>query len=281
MNRVEPPTVATLKLLPMRKPSEEERKALGAFLATRRGRLQPTDIGIAAGQRRTPGLRREEVAVLAGISNSWYTWLEQGRDIHVSGETLERLATVLRLDRAETEHLFALSSRQRWTSTASTGVSDALFDLVRSVDPVPAYIRTKWLDILAWNPAIADLFVDLGELDPRQRNTLRLTFLYPPYRNLIRDWEEFARSMLRIFCAARAKAPDKTPFDELTESIRAESDEFRNWWPEGEVQSFDEGVKRLRHPTRGLVDLTYVALTPDGQPDLSFVAYMSRPGSED
>ena len=265
----------------MKKPSEEERKALGAFLATRRGRLRPAAVGIPAGQRRTPGLRREEVAVLAGISVSWYTWLEQGRDVHVSPATLERLAGVLRLDRAEAEHLFALSSRQRVASTASDGVSGALLDLVRSVDPVPAYVRTKWFDILAWNPAIADLFVDFGALEPRERNTLRLTFLHAPYRSLIRNCEEFARGMLRIFGAARAKASDKTPFDRLAEDLRARSDEFRAWWPENEVQGFDEGVKRLRHPRRGLLDLTYVALTPDGQPDLSFVTYLLRPGRED
>ena len=237
---------------------------------------------IAAGpQRRTPGLRREEVALLAGISVSWHTWLEQGRDIHVLAATLERLAGVLRLDRAETEHLFALSSRQRFARAVSEGASDALFELVQSVDPVPAYVRTKWFDILAWNPAISDLFVDFGGLDRFERNTLRLTFLYAPYRNLIRDWEQFARRMLRIFCAARAKAADKAPFDRLADALRAESDAFRDWWPEGDVQGFDEGTKRLRHPTRGLVDLTYVALTPDGQPDLSLVAYMIRPGGED
>ena len=265
----------------MRRPSEEERRALGAFLASRRGRLRPTDMGISAGKRRTPGLRREGVAALAGMSVSWYTWLEQGRDIHVSAAALERLAGVLRLDRAETEHLFALASRQRSAPAASNGVSDALFDLVQAVDPVPAYVRTPWLDILAWNPAVCDLFVDFGELEPRDRNTLRLTFLYPPYRALIRNWEEFARGMLRVFCAARAKAADKTPFDRLSDALRAESGEFRDWWPEGEVQGFDEGVKRLRHPTRGLVDLTYVALTPDGRPDLSVVTYMLRQGKED
>ena len=265
----------------MKKPSLEDRKELGAFLVSRRGRLNPADAGVSGGKRRTPGLRREEVAALAGISVSWYTWLEQGRDIHVSAATLERLAGVLRLDRAETEHLFALSSRQRPPFAAAEGVSDALIDLVESVDPVPAYVRNTRLDILAWNAAIADLFVDFGALEPPQRNTLRLTFTYEPYRCLIRNWEEFARGMLRVFCAARTKAVDKRPFDQLIEDIRPESEEFRRWWPEGDVQGFDEGVKRLRHPRRGLIDLTYVALTPAGQPDLSFITYLLRPGDGD
>lgn len=118
-------------------------------------------------------------------------------------------------------------------------------------------------------------------MEPHERNTLRLTFVHVPYRELLRDWETFARGMLRIFCAFYAKAPDKAPLDALADTLRAESEEFREWWPEGEVQGFDEGVKRLRHPTRGLIDLTYVALTPDGRPDLSFVTYMPRPGQDD
>ena len=143
-------------------------------------------------------------------------------------------------------------------------------------NPVPAYVRTRWFDILAWNPVIVELFVDCGKLAPDDRNTLRLMFLRAPYRELICNWEEFARRMLRIFCANRAKAADKAPFDRLADGLRAESKEFRGWWPEGEVQGFDEGIKRLRHPTLGLVDLTYVALTSDGKPDLSFITYVMR-----
>ena len=265
----------------MKKPSPEDRRELGAFLSARRGRLQPAAVGLPTGRRRTPGLRREEVAALAGVSVSWYTWLEQGRDIGVSADALGRLAGVLRLDRAESAHLFALASRQLPASAAGAELSDALVALVRSIDPTPAYVRNSRLDILAWNPAVADLFVDFGALRPHERNTLRLTFLYPPYRSLIRDWEPFARVMLRVFRAARAKAPDKAPFDRLVEEIGAESEEFRAWWREGDVQSLDEGVKRLRHPTRGLLDLTYVVLTPEGRPDVSFVTYVPRPGGEE
>ncbi len=263
----------------MKKPSPEERRELGAFLSSRRGRLQPGDVGLPAGPRRTPGLRREEVALLAGVSVSWYTWLEQGRDIGVSAEVLKRLSSVLRLDRAESMHLFALSSRQPAVVAACEEPSDGLVALVQAIDPVPAYIRSNRLDILAWNPAVVDLFVDYGRLEPHERNTLRLLFLYPPYRSLMRDWEQLARATIRVFRAARAKAADKGPFDQLVEEICAGSEEFRTWWPEIDVQGFDEGAKRLRHPTHGLLDLTYVSLIPEGRPGLSFVTYTPRPGS--
>ena len=258
----------------MRKPSADERKALGAFLASRRGRLQPADLGLAAGQRRTPGLRREEVAVLAGISVSWYTWLEQGRDISVSAATLSRLAHVLRLEPAEADYLLALASRQPAIAATGEDLSDMLLDLIQAIDPVPAYVRNGRLDILAWNPAVADLFVDYQTLDPHDRNTLHLMFLYAPYRELIHDWERIARGTIGIFRAARAKALNKAPFDELVEEIGAGSKEFRCWWRELDVQGFSEGVKRLNHPTRGRVDLTYVAMVPEGRPDLSFISYL-------
>ena len=265
----------------MKKPAAEERKALGAFLSSRRGRLQPADLGLSSGPRRTPGLRREEVAVLAGISVSWYTWLEQGRDISVSAATLERLARVLRLDRAEAEHLLALASRQPAIVATGEDLSDVLLDLIQAIDPVPAYVRNVRLDILAWNPAVADLFVDYGALEPRARNTLYLMFLYAPYRELIDDWARVARGTIGIFRAGRAKASDKAPFDVLVEEISTGSAEFRRWWQDVDVQGFGEGVKRLHHPTRGLIDLTYVALIPESRPDLSFVSYLPSAGAYD
>ena len=265
----------------MKKPSSEERKELGVFLSSRRARLQPGESGLPTGPRRTPGLRREEVALLAGVSVSWYTWLEQGRDIGVSAEVLERLSSVLKLDRAESLHLFALSSRRPPVVPTFDAPSDGLLYLVQAIDPIPAYIRNSRLDIVAWNPAVADLFVDYGGLEPHERNTLRLLFLYPPYRNLMRDWEHMARGTIRVFHAARARAADKGPFDRLVEDLRAGSEEFRAWWPQVDVQGFDEGEKRIRHPTHGLLDLTYVTLTPEGRPDLSLVTYISRPGACD
>ncbi len=262
----------------LKKPLPEQRKALGAFLGSRRARLLPSELGLPAGPRRTPGLRREEVALLAGVSVSWYTWLEQGRDVQASVEALGRIAGVLRLDRAEFMHLFALSSREPPALAASGELSEGMVMLVRAIDPMPAYVRNSRLDILAWNNAVADLFVDYAALPPRERNTLRLMFLYEPYRTLILDWEMVARGTLATFRAARARARDKAPFDRLVEELQDASAEFCAWWPDVDVRGFDEGSKRLRHPRMGLVDFIYVALSPEGQPDLSLVTYIPRPG---
>ena len=205
----------------MKRPSLEQRKALGSFLASRRARLKPSELGLEEGRRRVPGLRREEVAVLAGVSVSWYTWLEQGRDIQASADTLRRVSDVLRLSRIETLHLFALSSREAPSVVTTVRVTEGLIMLVQAVDPIPAYVRNSHLDILAWNAAVADLFVDYATLQPHERNTLRLLFLYPPYRTLIVDWEQLTRGMLSTFSAARVRAQDKAPFDNLIAELLA------------------------------------------------------------
>jgi transcriptional regulator with XRE-family HTH domain len=259
-----------------KKTSPEQRRELGIFLSSRRARLNPKEFGLPEGPRRTPGLRREEVAVLTGVSVSWYTWLEQGRDIQPSTEALLRIAKVFKLDRVESAHLFDLSTREAPTVATGGGISDGLDMLVRAINPIPAYVRNTRLDILAWNDAIADLFVDYGSLQPHERNTLRLLFLYRPYRTLILDWEQMARGMISAFRAARAHAQDKAPFDSLVDELSAQSPEFQDWWQDTDVKGFDEGMKRLRHPTSGHIEFTYVALTPEGRPDLSLVTYIPR-----
>ncbi|CRM75918.1 MULTISPECIES: helix-turn-helix transcriptional regulator [Pseudomonas] len=259
-----------------KRPSMEQRREFGKFLSSRRARLEPKEFGLPEGPRRTQGLRREEVAVLAGVSVSWYTWLEQGRDIQPSPDALRRIAKVLKLDRIESAHLFALSALEAPAVEAGGGVSAGLEMLVRAINPIPAYVRNSRLDILAWNDAIAELFVDYGSLEPHERNTLRLLFLYIPYRTLILDWEQMARGMISAFRASRALAQDKAPFDSLIEELSALSPEFREWWQDTEVKGFDEGRKRLLHPVSGYIDFTYVALTPEGRPDLSMVTYIPR-----
>src|SRR5471032_428335 len=131
------------------RPSAEQRREFGAFLSSRRARLLPKEFGLPDGQRRTPGLRREEVAVLAGVSVSWYTWLEQGRDVQPSPDALRRIAKVLRLDRVESAHLYALSALDAPAADSGGGVSAGLDMLVRAINPIPAYVRNTRLDILA------------------------------------------------------------------------------------------------------------------------------------
>lgn len=259
--------------MPIKERVSEERRALGSFLVDRRARLKPGELGLPEVRRRTPGLRREEVAHLAEVSVSWYTWLEQGRDIRVSALTLKRVSQALRLDRAETEHLFALASQVSPPHLVGEDLTEGLSLLIKAIDPLPAYIRNSRLDILVWNPAVADLFIDYGNLDPYERNTLRLLFLNEYYRTLIVDWESLAREMMGTFRAARAKAKDKVPFDELIEELSSKSREFVEWWPNLDVKNFGEGSKRLHHPRLGLVELSYVALSPQERPELSLVTY--------
>lgn len=262
------------------RPSLDQRREFGVFLTSRRARVQPGDVGLPAGKRRTPGLRREEVALLAGVSVSWYTWLEQGRDIQPSPDALRRISKVLKLDRIEASHLFALSSLEAPAVEGGGGVSAGLAMLVQAINPIPAYVRNTRLDILAWNDAIAELFVDYGSLQPHERNTLRLLFVYLPYRTQILDWEQMARGMISAFRAARAQAQDKAPFDSLVEELSGLSPEFRDWWQDTEVKGFEEGRKRLVHPITGrTLEFTYVALTPEGRPELSLVTYIPRPAA--
>ena len=263
------------------RPSLDQRREFGAFLTSRRARLQPADVGLPEGKRRTPGLRREEVALLAGVSVSWYTWLEQGRDIQPSSDALGRIAAVLKLDRVESAHLFVLAALDARVVESSGGVSAGLQMLVQAMGPIPAYVRNTRLDILVWNDAIAELFVDYGSLPPAERNTLRLLFLHPPYRTRILDWEQMARGMIASFRAARAQAQDQAPFDSLVGELSVASPEFAAWWQDTGVKGFDEGRKRLWHPVDGVLEFTYVALTPEGRPDLSLVTYLPRPTAGD
>lgn len=265
----------------MGKPSPEQRRALGAFLASKRARIQPNGVGLPGSVRRTPGLRREEVAGLAGVSVSWYTWIEQGRDIQVSVETLRRVAKVIRLDHVETTHLLALALHMPPDPTAPEQPSEGLDMLVRALDPVAAYVRNTRFDILAWNKAITELFLDYGALQPHERNTIRLLFLYAPYRSLIQNWESLAHGYVSTLRAARTRATDKAPFDRLAAELSEASGEFRTWWAEVDVMAFDEGRKRLRHPSLGDVEYTYFSMTPDKQPNLSVVVYLPHKAARD
>ena len=265
----------------MGKPSSEQRKALGAFLAGKRASVQPSSSAPSSGLRRTPGLRREEVAALAGVSVSWYTWMEQGRDIQISIGTLLRIARVLQLEPVETRHLLALTQHLPAYADPSEDVSEGLVMMIQAMDPTPAYVRNARFDILAWNRSVTELFIDYGALRLHERNTIRLLFLHPYYRKLIRNWEELAHTYVLSLRAARTRASDKQPFDSLAAELSDASDEFRAWWSEVGVTAFSEGLKQLRHPSLGDVDYAYVTMTPENQPNLSVVVYVPLTSARD
>ncbi|MEP9352812.1 helix-turn-helix transcriptional regulator [Xanthobacter sp. KR7-65] len=250
-------------------------RPLGGFLKDRRGRLDPAAFGFPPGRRRTPGLRREEVAQRANISATWYTWLEQGRGGAPSADVLERIARALMLTEVEREHLFLLGlgrapeARYR----RSDAVTPRLQRVLDALDPSPALIRTATWDVVAWNRAAAAMLTDYGKLPPDRRNVLRFIFLDPRVRAAQSDWEGVARFVVGAFRIDAARAGAAAEVQPLVEELCRLSPEFAAMWRDNEVYGQGEVVKQIRHPILGPVTLEYSAFAVDGRPDLSMVVY--------
>ena len=249
---------------------------LGAYLKDRRGKLDPTAFGFSALRRRTPGLRREEVAQRANISPTWYTWLEQGRGGTASPEVLDRIASALILTDVEREHLFliGLGHPPGGRYRRDEGVSPRLQRVLDALEPSPALIRTATWDVLAWNRGASVMLTDFGALPPGQRNILRSIFLDPRARAIQYDWESVARYVLGAFRVDAARAGAAAEIQPLVEELRRLSPEFDAMWREGEVPTaHGEAVKRIRHPVLGPMTFEYSAFAVDGRSDLSLVVY--------
>ena len=244
------------------RPSSSANAALGAFLRAMRARIHPASVGISSvGQRRVPGLRREEVAQLAQVGFVWYTWLEQGRDVNVSSEVLERLYAALRLSQAEREHLFALAHNRPPPNMALEDhkvaqSSSAL--LSRMMDA--AYISTTRWDVLAWNSAAEGLFRDLALAQKTQPNMIRFLFTSPRLRALHVDWETQARVSLEKFRMDFWRYQNRASFNDLVAELQAVSDEFRQWWDSPLIHPLEAGVKVFRRNGKA-VEYSYNVLT--------------------
>ena len=251
-------------------------KSLGDFLKSRRTRLDPASFGFS-GRRRTPGLRREEVAQRANISPTWYTWLEQGRGGGPSAEVLERIAAALMLTDAEREHLFMLGLGRppEVRYRRADGVSPRLQRLLDSLDASPAIIKTATWDVVAWNRAAAVVLTDYDALPAGQRNILHFLFRNPAVRAQQHDWDSIARFVVGAFRADVARAGLTSEAAELVAELRGMSPEFDALWQENEVWSSGngDGVKRLVHPMLGQIELEYSAFAVDGRPDLNMIVY--------
>jgi transcriptional regulator with XRE-family HTH domain len=251
-------------------------RSLGDFLRSRRTRLDPASFGFA-GRRRTPGLRREEVAQRANISPTWYTWLEQGRGGAPSAEVLDRIASALMLTNAEREHLFMLGLGRppevRYEPV--DGVNPRLQRLLDSFDASPAIIKTATWDVVAWNRAAAVVLTDYGTLPAGQRNILQFLFRDPAVRAKQHDWESVARFVVGAFRADVARAGIVSEAGELVAELRGFSAEFDALWQDNEVLGHGDGdsIKRLQHPELGPVELEYSAFSVDGRPDLGLIVY--------
>ena len=251
------------------------RRAAGAFLRSRRGRLAPSDVGLSQGfRRRTPGLRREEVAILAGVGTTWYTWLEQGRGIQPSGEVLSALAEVLRLDPAERHHLFSLYDRptQERRLPGEEHVGEPLRHMVDGLAGQPALVLGWRWDILAWNRA-AELVIgpDAG-LDGGRPNVIDLLFS-DPARRLFVDWETVARGALATFRADCARHIGDPDFEAMVARLTRLSPEFAAWWPQHDVAHRLAGKKRLNHGAAGRMHFTFSMLAVGDRPGLKLCVF--------
>jgi transcriptional regulator with XRE-family HTH domain len=248
---------------------------LGAYLKDRRAKLDPAALGFAAGRRRTPGLRREEVAQRANISPTWYTWLEQGRGGAPSADVLDRIARALMLTDVEREHIFLLGLGRppEVRYHASDGVTPRLQHVLDALQPCPALIRTATWDIVAWNRAATVMLTDYAALPPDQRNVLRFIFLDPRVRAAQQNWESVARFVVGAFRVDAARAGAAAAVQPLVDELCRLSPEFKAMWNDNEVRSHGEAVKHMRHPIAGPIAFEYSAFAVDGRPDLAMVVY--------
>lgn len=249
---------------------------LGNLLRSRRRALSPAELGITdMSRRKTPGLRREEVAELAGISVDWYTRLEQGRDVTPSPGTLAALARALRLSRDETEHMKSLSLRAQPLRFERETVPETLRTLLAQVE-VPAYVTGRRWDVLAWNGHAVDLMTDFSKYEEEERNILHYMLTDQDVRAMFVDWEHEARRMISQFRAMYDAFCDDPAFARLVSTLKARSAEFRAWWQAHEVRPPTAGEKRLRHPRLGDISVEYVTFQASQDPALKLVLY-TRP----
>lgn len=262
--------------------SESRRKELSAFLRTRRARISPSDVGLVNGaRRRTPGLRREEVALLANIGVTWYTRLEQGLPINVSPDVLSSIASAMQLTTREREHLFVLAGQHvAETSVAdSERVSELVQRVLDALDPNPAVVRGRRYDILAWNRGAVALFGDYAQMDSRERNSLWRFFMNPAARVCFPKWEEAAPKFTAQFRAIAAKYLDDPCFNRLIDELLEASPEFRHYWSRHDVASPSDGLKHIYHPTVGELTLEYTSFIVPDFPDMRMLVYTPAKGS--
>jgi transcriptional regulator with XRE-family HTH domain len=259
---------------------ESRRAELADFLKARRAALQPTDVGLpGCRRRRTPGLRREEVAQLAGVGTTWYTWLEQGRDVCPSLSVLEALSVALRMTSAERAHLIMLGRGEQAPPPAAERerVSPTMRRLIANLGSNPAYLLGRRWDVLAWNDAYSAIFGDPAKIPCEKRNAIWLIFMDPTRREIMPDWDVSARHMLARFRADHAQHIGDPSFDSLIEALLRHSPDFRRWWPRHEVLSSGEGRKTLMHPIAGRLEFEHALFNHGGMPNQRLVLYSPLP----
>jgi len=255
------------------------RADLSEFLRLRRERLSPADLGLAPGRRRrTPGLRREEVAALAGVGLAWYTWFEQGRNISVSAAFLENLARVLRLDDAERRHLYLLAHQRPPAETGRTWctVPAQVRRLMDDLPTRPAYILNLRWDVVLWNAA-ADKVFGFSAQAPGRRNLLWMLFVDPAMRTRFVDWAAQAPRMLSSFRRDFASAAGVSDIAELVDELERVSPDFQSWWREHDVHGACMGLRSLHVGPLGDIAFEHATLSVDESRHLRLVVYAPAP----
>lgn len=254
---------------------------LGAFLKTRRARISPAEVGLRdyGERRRVPGLRREELAMLAGVSVDYYVRLEQGRARGVSEEVLGAIADALRLDADERDYVSSLARPARQTRTGRPSVRPQVRVLLDAMHDVPAYVVDHRSDILAWNPLAAALILDFGALPRLRRNWAVLCFLDERTQEIFPEWSDKAREVVAQLRLNAARHPDDRRLAALVGELSVKSEQFRTWWADRNVREKTFGIKRFRNPSVGELTLTFESLNLTGDADQTIVAYCAEPGS--
>ncbi|HWC82620.1 MAG TPA: helix-turn-helix transcriptional regulator [Pseudonocardiaceae bacterium] len=265
----------------------QQNAELSEFLRSRRARLSPAEIGVATdgGARRVPGLRRAELARLAGVSVDYYTRLEQGRHLNVSDSVLDAVARALQLDEVERGYLFDLTrQRPKRTRRAARAqrVRPGVLAMLDSLDEhSPAFVLGRGMDVLATNRLARALITDFGALPARERNMARFILLDESARELFPDWTAIAIESVGILRLAAGRYPDDPRLTGLVGELAMKSPEFRRWWSDHHVREKTHGTKRYHHPVVGDLTVSYESITFPDDPDQTMCVYTVPPGSAD
>jgi transcriptional regulator with XRE-family HTH domain len=260
----------------------EQRRELAAFIRNRRERRRPEDAGLPVfgHRRRTPGLRREEVAMLAGLSITWYTWLEQAREINVSRQVLGSLAPALGLDPVERDHLFRLAGEvPPGDGPVRPGLPRQYELLLTHLNPNPTFIVNRRFDLVAWNEGFALLWGDVGAVPAERRNVLWLTFTSPELRAMSTDWEQEAAHTVALFRTQVGEHLLDPDVVALLRELERASPDFGRLWGRKELTPFVPGPRTVNHPRLGSVEFEYVKMHVAGD-DKTLVSFLVAPGSE-
>lgn len=261
-------------------------QALSTFLKAQRSKIAPESAGLPAGtRRRTPGLRREEVAQLSGVSTTWYTWLEQGRDIRVSASVLDCIAAALQLTVDERKYLFSLALESGTGVGANirqeemTEISPSLQRILQELRYCPTIISDRRCHIVGWNQAASHVFLDFQHIPPEQRNMIRLLFTRKEFRRLAGNWEQFVRGFLAIFRAYYGQYVEDEWYGQFLEEMKSLDPDFHTLWEQSQVSTAPEVLLEFRHAKAGKMLFHLTSLQVHGSTDLRCSIYTPAPDS--